>query len=364
MRVLLVQNHQLTPGTSTAWRQVQSEGVDLHVVDAVSGALATSSSHGLRNIHPLRVHRLRGQNRTGDWYEGLGQLMSEVAPDVVHVWSEPWSLASFQALRAHQTVIIHGAETRFSGAGRPTRPLRRLMLAFASRRAAGYAAWSHVGLDAAGPYFDHIPTAAIPPAIPDPSGFVTDRKKAWADRGMGPELALGFVGTLVYEKGPDLLISAVRGLKNRPMRLHVFGDGALRDYLTRLASVDGRIVFHGRIEHSEIPTIMAALDLLVVPTRDLPHSSEQFGRVVTEAMYAGTPVLGSSSGALPEVIGPGGFIFQANSVSSLQSSLNDILADRDRLTMIGQAGHASAVKRFSPSRCSSVLRDLWSDVTT
>ena len=40
-----------------------------------------------------------------------------------------------------------------------------------------------------------------------------------------------------------------------------------------------------------------------------PLWEEQFGMVLAEAMAAGVPVLASSSGAIPEVLGPGGQLF-------------------------------------------------------
>ena len=43
-----------------------------------------------------------------------------------------------------------------------------------------------------------------------------------------------------------------------------------------------------------------------MPSRTLPNWKEQFGRVIIEAMACGVPVVGSDSGAIPDVIGDAG----------------------------------------------------------
>src|SRR6185312_5348201 len=66
---------------------------------------------------------------------------------------------------------------------------------------------------------------------------------------------------------------------------------------------------------------MHALEILVLPSRRVGMWAEQFGRVLVEAMAAGKIVVGSSSGAIPEVIGDGGFVFEENNALSLEATL-------------------------------------------
>ncbi len=66
----------------------------------------------------------------------------------------------------------------------------------------------------------------------------------------------------------------------------------------------------------DVPAYLASIDVLVVPrSRTLEHVVEQFGRVVVEAMWAGTPVVVSDSGALPEVVGRFGVIVHEEATS-------------------------------------------------
>ena len=73
--------------------------------------------------------------------------------------------------------------------------------------------------------------------------------------------------------------------------------------LRALASSLGvNVSFLGGIPRSRIPALMASLDVLVVPSRTTPDLAEQFGKVIIEAMFAGTPVVASRSGSIPEVV--------------------------------------------------------------
>ena len=47
----------------------------------------------------------------------------------------------------------------------------------------------------------------------------------------------------------------------------------------------------------------------MLPSLTRPNWKEQFGRVLIEAMASGVPVIGSDSGAIPDVIGQAGLIF-------------------------------------------------------
>jgi glycosyltransferase involved in cell wall biosynthesis len=112
--------------------------------------------------------------------------------------------------------------------------------------------------------------------------------------------AVGFVGRLAREKGPDLFLEAAaavtRDIPNVDYLLA--GDGPLRDELEQQAHdlhLTGCCVFLG--EREDVPQILAALDALVIPSRQ-----EAFGLVALEGVAAGTPVIASEVGGLAEIL--------------------------------------------------------------
>jgi glycosyltransferase involved in cell wall biosynthesis len=82
------------------------------------------------------------------------------------------------------------------------------------------------------------------------------------------------------------------------------------------------------------------LDLFVMPTETTDRIREQFGRVLVEAMASGVPVIGSTCGAIPEVIGDAGLVFPERDASALAAAIKRLLTNvglRERLTTLGRA---------------------------
>lgn len=355
MRVLLVQNH-LRSTTSAVWRSLEEQGIDLHVVHEAGEEGAADL--GLSQTHPLRVKHLRRGQKSWDVYPGLARLVHHLRPDVLHVWGEAWSIAAQQALGIHKNVVIHGAETRFQGRGPVAATMRAPLVRRAGRRTAAYMAWSRYGMEAARPHVVAAVTGVASPILPDiaPS-------PAQGGQASSGALTVGYVGRLEFEKGPDLLIDAARDLDLRSVRFEVVGAPRGKWHVKALGNVPANVRFRGPVEHRAIPGFMAGLDLLVVPTRDLSWCAEQFSLATVEAMAAGTPVLGSDSGALPEVIGHGGFLFRANSRSALEHALDDVLSDPDELRRMRRRAHQWATHQFHPAISASRLRGVWEELT-
>jgi glycogen(starch) synthase len=107
-----------------------------------------------------------------------------------------------------------------------------------------------------------------------------------------------YIGRLVYQKGPDLLIEAIRKVCQHhwDARVVVAGDGGMRQYLEERAR-DLPVNFIGYIPDSEYIRLLNACDLVVIPSRNEP-----FGLVLLEAWSAEKPVVASDVGGLSENI--------------------------------------------------------------
>jgi glycosyltransferase involved in cell wall biosynthesis len=117
-------------------------------------------------------------------------------------------------------------------------------------------------------------------------------------------------GRLVWEKGHYDVLRAVASLE-RPPRVLLVGAGPERE---RLLGYAGELGLGGRVEaravpHAEMPAVFAAASCVVLASLPVPLWEEQFGMVLAEAMAAGAPILASSSGAIPEVLGPRAQLF-------------------------------------------------------
>jgi glycosyltransferase involved in cell wall biosynthesis len=113
---------------------------------------------------------------------------------------------------------------------------------------------------------------------------------------------IGMFGRISRWKGQDVFMRAIAAI---PEARGVIVGGALevdRDYEAELLlladqlAINDRVTFVGHVD--DPMTLMAACDVVV----HCSTAPEPSGRVIAEAMFAGTPVIGSNAGGVPEFI--------------------------------------------------------------
>jgi glycosyltransferase involved in cell wall biosynthesis len=109
--------------------------------------------------------------------------------------------------------------------------------------------------------------------------------------------------------------------------------------------------------HSQI----AAGDVLVVPSIDIPRWSEQWGRVVAEAMMTGRSVLASDAGELPYLVGQPDWIFRQDDPESLGRAVDVLLADPKLASTRAEVAFQRA-QLFQPEVLAVQLIDFWGEV--
>ncbi|HID07375.1 MAG TPA: glycosyltransferase [Armatimonadetes bacterium] len=189
-------------------------------------------------------------------------------------------------------------------------------------------------------------------------------RKQYALPPLNKALAIGYIGRLIPEKGVDLLIRAIARFPN--MHLIIVGDGPERVILTKLSYALGvatRIQFLGALAHECLPKLLNALDVVVLPSRSTSHWQEQFGRALVEAMACGIPVIGSSCGAIPEVIGDAGLIFQEGNLESLCTALKRVAEDSMLRHSLGLKARKRAMDVFDENVVARITLDVYNQLT-
>jgi glycosyltransferase involved in cell wall biosynthesis len=179
----------------------------------------------------------------------------------------------------------------------------------------------------------------------------------------GP-LTIGYVGRMLPGKGLNVLAEALDKIKGQAWKLLVVGDGSKRqEFAARLAAsgILDRARFTGAINFHDVPSYFHEMDVLVLPTETTKRIREQFGRVLVEAMASGTPVIGSTCGAIPEVIGDAGLVFHEGDAESLAGVLRQALADKGLRERMVEAGLAR-VERYSWERVAEKTYQLYKEV--
>jgi glycosyltransferase involved in cell wall biosynthesis len=128
------------------------------------------------------------------------------------------------------------------------------------------------------------------------------------------------------------------------------------------ATGDARIQLIGPVPLHQVPTVMASLDALVVPSLTTRDWCEQYGRVITEAMASGVPVIASDSGAIPEVVGDAGIIVNEGSTAEFAAALRRVILEPSSQQALGEAGLAWAQTAFSPANGAVKLQAFWETI--
>ena len=105
--------------------------------------------------------------------------------------------------------------------------------------------------------------------------------------------------------------------------------------------LEDAVDFVGRVPERELPRYYSGAACFVFPSLH-----EGFGLPPLEAMACGCPVVVSSAGSLPEVVGDAGLVFEPGDVEALARALTEVLSDRAMRKDLAARGLARA-RQFS-----------------
>jgi len=178
---------------------------------------------------------------------------------------------------------------------------------------------------------------------------------------------IGFLGRLAREKGIDLIFDAVQLLQQKELNCCVIlcgsgnNEAALKQKAENLQIAD-RVIWRGAVRHEQAPAELSQFDVLVLPSRTTLEWKEQFGHVLIEAMAMGIPVVGSSSGEIPNVIGRSDLVFQEGDALGLATILKRMIRNPDWWQAVGEYGLARVDQLYTHERIADRLIDLWRSI--
>ena len=166
------------------------------------------------------------------------------------------------------------------------------------------------------------------------------RDLAWR-RSLGianDEVAVGFLGRLVLEKGLDVFADVIAELKQRGVkhRVLVIGDGPARDWF---ADRVPDAAFAGFQSGDNLGRAVASMDLFFNPS-----VTETFGNVTLEAMAAGVPVVAARASGAVGLVDDGvtGALVGPRDIAGYADAIQHLVEDHAARRAAGAAGHSKA----------------------
>jgi len=175
------------------------------------------------------------------------------------------------------------------------------------------------------------------------------------------------------KKGVLYLLQALQMLKNDGAKLTIVDDaarhssyaedvGPLPSYgskLVRKLNLDGNVRFTGRLTREELVQHYCAARIAVVPSL-----YEGFGLPAAEAMACGTPVIATTGGALPEVVGDAGILVPPANADALADAIGQLLNDQKAQQQMSEAGKKRVREQFNWEQAARKTLDVYREVLT
>ena len=286
---------------------------------------------------------------------GLHRVLMEFKPDVIYAHHEPYGAATAQLYRTNlKTVNKPIGFFTWQNLNKRYPPPFRQTERWVYRNSTFAISGSESAREVLHEKGFERAVAVVPPGI-DVRCYQEDEAAGEIRKrllGSDEELLIGFVGRVAEEKGLDTLLDALAQLEGIRWRLVVVGSGPHDEAFASKADQLGltaRITREGYVPHDDAPAYLAACDVIVLPSETRANWKEQFGRVLIEAAAAGTAVIGSSSGEIPNVIlsTGGGLIFSEGDHVALASCLMRLLGDEALREELASNGRTSVLASYT-----------------
>jgi len=159
-------------------------------------------------------------------------------------------------------------------------------------------------------------------------------------------------------KGLKYLLEAVAELRRtRPVELTIVGEPLVKGYTEGLIEGLGLgdcTKYTGKIDLASLVGQYCSATMLVVPS-----IYEGFGLPAAEAMACGTPVISTTAGALPEVVGDAGILVPPGNTGALVESIKSLLDDETKRKELGARGVERVTRLFNWDTAAAQTADYY-----
>jgi glycosyltransferase involved in cell wall biosynthesis len=168
------------------------------------------------------------------------------------------------------------------------------------------------------------------------------------------------VGSLVHRKGYDVLLAAAALLRDLDWQLIITGErrdpataAAVETQIAMLGLSD-RVRLVGAVNADELARLYAEADVFVLASR-----FEGYGMAYAEAIAHGVPVVGTTGGAIAEVVpAEAGILVPPDDVGAFSAALRSVIGDAERRAQLAVGARAAAGRLPTWEQAAQVFVDV------
>ncbi len=313
------------------------------------------SPHYRLQVVPMRLNG----NYHLHYYPDLAQRLRALKPDLLHMDEEAYNLATWLGFRHARHLDIPALFFTWQNLERRYPPPFRGWERAVYRQARHALAGSRAAMQVLRHKGYAGPVTVNPQMGVDTALFTPQTPPVSQDR-----YTIGYAGGLVPEKGLDILIQACATLAG-DWQLQLVGSGRAEKSLRRMVTdrkLDDHVRFLGRHPGREMPNFYRSLDVFVLPSRTRRNWSEQFGRVLIEAMSCAVPVVVSDSGEGRHVVGEVGLVYPEADAAALTAHLQTLQNAPLQRKLRGRAGRTRVLSHFSMQKVAAKIVEVYAQI--
>jgi hypothetical protein len=194
----------------------------------------------------------------------------------------------------------------------------------------------------------------------DPGAPADAQLRARLGAGPGDCLVL-YAGTHGLGQRLTSVADAAAQLTGEQIRFAFVGEGADKERLRRRVTELGlsNVTMLPGVPHEQVPALLAAADICLVPLRDVPLYSTFIPSKMFEYLAAGRPVVGAVAGEAAQILREAGaWVVPPEDSEALAGAIRTLAPDSQRRQAMGQQGRCYVEKYFDRGTLARLYRKL------
>jgi glycosyltransferase involved in cell wall biosynthesis len=206
----------------------------------------------------------------------------------------------------------------------------------------------------------HTIRNAVGPGEFDPDAPADTRLRARLGASPDDCLVL-YAGTHGISQGLTSVADSAALLTDEPIRFAFVGDGADKQRLRHRVAEQGlrNVALLPGIPHEQVPALLAAADICLVPLRNVPLFSSFIPSKMFEYLAAGKPVVAALAGEAAQILSEAGaWVVPPADSEALALAIRTLAADPQRRQAMGRQGRCYVEKHFDRGALAQLYRKL------